>query len=431
MSLVRLVAIGTVVVTLVGFALFAWLAWLLSHQPAPLRGGRGFADWLGYVDGSKLFDAARTTATILAVVGVGGAALVAYRRQDTTERSHALTIEAQETAVKQFQLDSNKYQLDRERHVLEMSRRTDDRERELRSRFTTIAQQLGSTNYAERHAGAYALASLADDWHNFANDAERQVCVDLLCAQLRSPRPQEPARLASEDVPKLVAARDNYAQDTEVRKTMVALLCAHRSLTSNEASTWRSCSIDLSGADLSGFNFVEIDLSTANLNRANLTGTDFHKSNLSNAQLMQTDLSAAKFTEANLSSAKLVNCRTKLSNDSDIWGMRVSFEKAILHKAWFTSATLQNADFSEADLTDAVLHSAKLAESDFSYAILRNTSLIDAHLDRATFKAADLRRTNFAKAETHEADFDDAKFTSRTIWRHGQVPPRARRVADD
>ena len=142
MSLVALVAIGTVLVTLAGGALFVWLAWLLSHQPAPLRGTSGWWTWLSHVDGGELFDAARTTATILAVVGIGGAALVAYRRQDTAERAHKVTIYAQHIATRQLALDSNKYELDRNRHDLEVDRRKDDREKDARERLSTAAVQL-------------------------------------------------------------------------------------------------------------------------------------------------------------------------------------------------------------------------------------------------------------------------------------------------
>ena len=106
MSLVKLVAVGTAVVTFTGATLLVWLAWLLSHQPAPLRGDSGWWDWLKHVDGAAIFDAARTTATILAVVGIGGAALVAYRRQDTAERAHQVAIDGQRIANAQHALDS-------------------------------------------------------------------------------------------------------------------------------------------------------------------------------------------------------------------------------------------------------------------------------------------------------------------------------------
>ena len=68
---------------------------LLSRQPAPWHDPNGWPAFISQVDGTKIFDAARITATLLAIIGIGGAALVAYRRQDTAERAHEVTIAAQ------------------------------------------------------------------------------------------------------------------------------------------------------------------------------------------------------------------------------------------------------------------------------------------------------------------------------------------------
>jgi hypothetical protein len=81
---------------------------MATEPPASAMEGShaGYLAWWSHVDGAALFDAARTTATILAVIGVGAAALVANRRQDTAEQTYKLTvqghkvaIEAQQTAV--------------------------------------------------------------------------------------------------------------------------------------------------------------------------------------------------------------------------------------------------------------------------------------------------------------------------------------------
>lgn len=45
--------------------------------------------------------------------------------------------------------------------------------------------QLGHDSLAVRLAGVYALAALANDWHGAGDDAQTQVCVDVLCAYLR------------------------------------------------------------------------------------------------------------------------------------------------------------------------------------------------------------------------------------------------------
>ena len=422
-SLVVLVAVGTVAVSLVGGALFIWLAWLLSHQPAPLRGDSGWWDWLSRVGGDALFDAARTTATILAVIGVGGAALVAYRRQDTAERSHLVSIEGQKTAAKQYTLDSKKYELDRDRHQLETERRTDDRVRDLRARFTTIAEQLGSENYSVRHAGAYALGSLADDWHAIGNDAERQVCVHLLCAQLRSPRPQ--LQLPDD-------GRVEYSEsDTEVRKAIVEILRLHRCPATDAVNDWRSCSLDLSGADLSGFIFNEMYLETSNLDGSNLSFAQFVGADLAQAMMARATLNGTNFLEADLTSAKLYSALTEKRTESDHWANRAIFERAILRKALFTSAYMPNANFEEADLTGAVLNSAKLEEASFEGAILSDAHCIDAKFSKADFRNADLRRANFVRADTIDADFTDARYDAATVWRHGKIPEGVRLAEDE
>ncbi len=337
MSLVKLVAIGTVIVTLLGAGLFAWLAWLLSHQSAPWRGDTGWWDWLEHVGGSELFDAARTTATILAVVGVGGAALVAYRRQDTAERAHQVAIDGQEIATSQHTLDSQKYQLDRDRQ-------SHEQERDLRARFASVAEQLGATNYAVRHAGAYALASLADDWHRFGNDVERQVCVHLLCAQLRVPRVGS-GMGAVEILP-----GKNPAEDREVRKTMITLIRSHRPVDTDVADNWKSCSLDLSGADLSEFDCSDIDLRSANLDDANLTGAVLVRSDLSKATMARANLSRANFLGATLTGAHLFSVHTEQLGEDDTRRNQVVFGGAGLKGVQLTSASLPHADFVLADL---------------------------------------------------------------------------------
>jgi uncharacterized protein YjbI with pentapeptide repeats len=419
MPLLRLVAIGTVAVTLVGAGLFAWLAWLQSRQPAPLRGDSGWWDWLEHADGAALFDAARTTATLLAVVGVGGAALVAYRRQDTAERSHQVAIDSQRIATDQLELDSKKYDLDRERHTLETHRRADDQERELRARFTTVAEQLGSGNSAVRHAGAYALASLADDWQRQGKTAERQVCVDLLSAQLRRPRPtndlQSGARRSS----------DEPAQDLEVRKTIVALIRSHRALNADDSSDdWNSCAIDLSGADLSAFDFNDTNLRGANLDDANLSFTQLVRADLSGAKMARTTLSGTNFHKANLTEASLVSSKTVFDSESDFWSSRARFEGAILRGAWFTEANLRNADFHSADLTGARLAGAQLLDAGFDAAILTKARFNNAKLGSASFRAADVRGAIFTSADLFKTNFDGAQADDETRWPHGQIPAR-------
>lgn len=414
MPLVLLVAIGTAIVTGAGTSLFLWLVWLLSHQPAPLRGESGWWDWLAFINGGALFDAARTTATILAVVGIGGAALVAYRRQDTAERAHRVAIDGQRIANAQHMLDSQKYELDRSRHQLELGRREDDRERELRTRFATVAQQLGTTDYSVRHAGAYALASLADDWHRFGSDSERQVCVDLLCAQLRMPRlhQHKGEPLNSFD----------RAQDDEVRKTMIALLRSHRPL-EKSSGTWSDCAIDLNGADLTDAYFYETDLSTANLNAANLKLANMTKMNLVGANLRRANLTSADFSRSNMTSARIWHVSVSESESRSRWGSGVTFSKTCLRGALIFGSQLPNTDFSESDLTKANLMSGNFERSSFEGAKLVNTLMRKAKLGGSDFSNADLSGARLDEADVEGVGWDGIVYDEATIWPRGFQPP--------
>jgi uncharacterized protein YjbI with pentapeptide repeats len=422
LPLAVLVTVGTIAVTLTGAALFGWLAWLLSHQPAPLRDHTGWWTWLSHVDGQALFDAARTTATILAIVGVGGAALVAYRRQDTAERAHEVTIEAQRTAMRQFRLDSDKYELDLKRHQLDTKRRIDEREREHRARFATIASQLGSDNYAVRHAGAYALASLADDWYWFGRDSERQVCVDLLCAQLRSPR-----------LPATGVGSAGSSEDIEVRKTLIALIRSHRPLEAADEDNWKSCSLNLSGADLSGFHLEEIDLSSANLDDADLSYAVIIRSDLTEAMMTRATVTATEFNNSNMARARLYSARVEEEFEGEALPA-VELGGNDLTGAFFVSAFLPDAQFPRADLTGASFGSAKLERANFQRAILAKAGFMGTRLSGADFRQADLRGAAFArgadltegKADLTRAKFEGALHDETTKWPDGVVPEQLR-----
>ncbi|GAB4988544.1 hypothetical protein MAHJHV61_35700 [Mycobacterium avium subsp. hominissuis] len=150
-----------------------------------------------------------------------------------------------------------------------------------------IVGQLNGRDAPLRLAGAYALAALADDWHRTGIDAERQVCVNLLCAQLRTPPRPHP-------------------EDPEFRRSVVAILREHRLRAdlpdvdydaADAEKSWRACHIDLTGAVLSGMNFLGTDLS----------GVVFHGADLTQAVLADTNLTGAALTQATLTGGYLTN----------------------------------------------------------------------------------------------------------------------------
>ncbi|MGW4482118.1 hypothetical protein [Rhodococcus triatomae] len=81
-ALRRWIVAGTLATTAVGGGLLLIFARLQA----------GKAVWTDgfYLNGSQWFDAARTTVTLVGIIGLGGAAFLAYRKQVSTEAGHLL-----------------------------------------------------------------------------------------------------------------------------------------------------------------------------------------------------------------------------------------------------------------------------------------------------------------------------------------------------
>src|SRR6266536_5809494 len=109
-----------------------------------------------------------------------------------------------------------------------------DRIRVFNERFTTIAAQLGADQAAVRLAGVHAMAGLADDWK-----ANRQTCVDVLCAYLRMPYEPDPG----DEAP--AAERLAFRSSREVRHTVIRVITAH--LIKDEPVSWQGLNFDFTG----------------------------------------------------------------------------------------------------------------------------------------------------------------------------------------
>ncbi|WP_328664652.1 pentapeptide repeat-containing protein [Nocardia salmonicida] len=241
-----------------------------------------------------------------------------------------------------------------------------DQIKALRERYTTCAEQLAHDDPAVRTAGAYGLGALGDDW--FARGAvpqkrtlmdrfwrvetrmvqvdadtqhgqEVQVCVELLCAYLRS--------------------SVRASADSGPRGAIVAVL-------GQRSRRWRSLELvfDLRAAELVGAKLNSVHLLRANLSGANLRGADLHAAELTRANLRGADLSGAKVIVADLTGAKL--------------------NSANLHTAELAGAKLNSADLSGADLSGANLYSANLRGADLSGADLSGADLSGVSHDENT-----------------------------------------------
>ena len=90
----------------------------------------------------------------------------------------------------------------------------------------------------------------------------------------------------------------------------------------------RCVGCDLSGMDLAGENFKEIDLERVNFEGCNLQGADFQEANLKGANFRGADLQNADFSEADIYRADFTN--------ANLTG--ASFDEALMDSADFTGA---------------------------------------------------------------------------------------------
>jgi uncharacterized protein YjbI with pentapeptide repeats len=188
-----------------GLAALAWLAWLLL-------GLAGFR----HHRSPSLHDTVGVLQLVFASVAGAGALvalIVAYRRQKVAEANSA-----------------------------------HDRTRVFNERFTAIAAQLGDGHPAVRLAGVHAIAGLADDWK-----ANRQTCIDVLCAYLRIPYEPDPGEEAKP------ADRLEFQRWREVRHTVIRVIAAH--LKDDAAMSWQGLSFDFTGVVFDGGSFKSANFS--------------------------------------------------------------------------------------------------------------------------------------------------------------------------
>lgn len=207
-----------------------------------------------------------------------------YTRDQTSD------VESGKLAVEELKLAEQKSARD------QLHRR--ETARELRARFATCSDQLGSESFAIRLAGVYAFAALADDFGAEGNTADRQVCVDVLCGYLRT------AATSNTHSPSSSAATtpstDPLPQELEVRSTIVRVIAEHtRMVHSTGGHTaeerdgeWQNCNFDLTGAVLHSINWSRCRF----LGNLELTGATFvGGANLTHSIFERVHLGGARF----------------------------------------------------------------------------------------------------------------------------------------
>ena len=128
-----------------------------------------------------------------------------------------------------------------------------DQDKLFTERYTQAAAQLGSDRAAVRLAGVYALGRIADD-----SERDRSTCLKVLCAYLRMPYDPASADPAERQV-----------------RTTVQDVLAER-LRPAYPGFWRDADVDLHGAHLIEFRFMETVIRTLNAEGATFSdGANF------------------------------------------------------------------------------------------------------------------------------------------------------------
>lgn len=231
--------------------------------------------------------------------------------------------------------DNARYEEQREQDQARWSdqRRREDM-KELRSRFSEATEQLAHEVPAIRRSGAYAMASLVQDWRNLGVPAEAKVCLQVLGAYVVSPNPT----YSIDDSGRTADA----GPDGPIRALIVSLVCATHPL---EFDSWAgACSVfnygDLRAVDLVG----ELD------NIVSFSGAD-----LTNASFIHADIPDG-----------------------------MEFGHSEMDRVWLLSANLRNANFRWASLKGAHFDRSELAGADFKYAELEGASFEGATYSRTT-----------------------------------------------
>ncbi|GAA2267986.1 hypothetical protein GCM10009853_021570 [Glycomyces scopariae] len=153
--------------------------------------------------------------SLYAIAGIGGviALTVAYRKQRVTEATEI------REATKLFN-----------------------------ERFASAAEQLSSQRAANRLAGVYAMAALADDW-----DAGRQTCINVLCAYVRMPYEAPPFRHEREAANNPRRFRP-VLEERLIRHSVINVVGGRLRRDPVPGRTWHQHDFDFTGVNLDGGN---------------------------------------------------------------------------------------------------------------------------------------------------------------------------------
>ncbi|MEV6822867.1 pentapeptide repeat-containing protein [Nocardiopsis dassonvillei] len=294
--------------------------------------------------------------------------------------------------------------------VIAYQRQSGEATRLFTERFTTAVAQLGEGQSAVRLGGVHALAHLADD---APTPGLRQMCVDVLCAYLRSPDPEDlPQGSTSEQQQ---AHHERVIEHTAMREVRLTVM---RTISERlrAPTPWRDCNYDFTGVtferalDLRGavcrgrmaFSYATFAHTAVFQDAVFAADTHFHRASFEGHTDFQratfkrhTDFRSVSFASvANFQNAAFVADayfhRATFADDVSFWTATFSAD------ARFWSATFAG---------DAGFRGTKFGDyADFRYA----TFAAEAHFWGATFaNFANFTSTSFSSDSTfRNATFD-------------------------
>ena len=240
----------------------------------------------------------------------------------------------------------------------------------LNERYQKAAEMLGNEVLSVRLAGIFALQRLATE-----HPGQYHVQVmRLFCAFIRLPtRDQniEPGNAL------FWQAALGTRQDVE----SVLDAIGSREETRRVLERRGDVRLDFRGANLSGAQILNADLSK----------TIFQNSNLFNVNFANTDLTGANFSNANLSMAQFY--------EVDFTGIHL------------LSANLSGAMLQDAEMVRLSLHNVNLSDANLGRANLSKSNLQGSNVASAWLDGADLTGVNFLKADLSKARLDRADLT--------------------
>ncbi|MFF2027009.1 pentapeptide repeat-containing protein [Rhodococcus koreensis] len=305
--------VGGIIVTFI-------LAGLHYYWQAEMLTAEGESVWS--LDSREVLDVSRSVAFSLGALGAIAALLVGYRRQKSTEESHKQTVKT-----------------DRENLKVEHDKRKAEDLAGLHDRYAKAVEQLANSNPTIRLGGVLVLGALANDWLAKGDYRQRQVCVDLLCAYLRS-EPDVPAEVEENN-------HDQYRlallkKDQDVRKAALESLSETRSLDYSKGSAKRAPWLAPQLLEL--YRTLQKDdpipAAQVDLRGITLRGLNLRRARLAHLYLISSDLSGADLSQADLTSTNLTNA---------------TMNEVVLHRAAMVRTNLNYATLDGVDLSGAVL----------------------------------------------------------------------------